>query len=76
MGPGRETNHKKLLISGNKLRVAGDEGEGWGGWVMDTGESMCYGECRELCKTDDSQTCIPEANNTLSVNNNNRSRLS
>ena len=24
---------------------------------MDIGEGMCYGECCELCKTDDSQTC-------------------
>lgn len=39
---GRETNHKRLLISGNKLRVAGEEegerdgvaGDGhWGGYV-------------------------------------------
>ena len=27
-GIGRETNHKRLLISGNKLRVAGGEGNG------------------------------------------------
>ena len=33
MGPGRETNHKRLLISGNKLRVAGcGRGDG-GDWV-------------------------------------------
>ena len=66
-GIGRETNHKRLLILGNKLRVAG----GWegkiGGWVMDTGDGMYYGECCEMCKTDDSQTCTPEANNTLYV---------
>ena len=42
--------------------------EGWGGWVMDIGEGMCYGECHELCKTDESQTCTPETNNTLYVN--------
>ena len=31
----RETNHKRLLIIGNKLRVAGGNGGGgWGGWVM------------------------------------------
>ena len=35
---------------------------------MDTGEGMCYAECCELCKTDDSQTCTPGANNTLYVN--------
>ena len=35
---------------------------------MDIGEGMCYGECRELCKTDDSQTCTPRPNNTLHAN--------
>ena len=35
---------------------------------MDIGEGMCYDECCELCKTDDSQTYTPEANNTLYVN--------
>ena len=37
---------------------------------MDIGEGMCYGECCELCKTDESQTCAPETNNTLYVNKN------
>ena len=31
--------------------------EGWGGWMMDIGEGMCYGEHCELCKTDESQNC-------------------
>ena len=32
----RETNHKRLLIIGNKLRVAGGEGaRGMGYWMMD-----------------------------------------
>ena len=35
---------------------------------MDTGEGMCHGECYEMCKIDDSQTCTPGANNTLHVN--------
>ena len=35
---------------------------------MDIGKGMCYGECCELCKTDDSQIRIPEANNTFYVN--------
>ena len=35
---------------------------------MDIGKGMCYGECCELCKTDDSQTCTPETNNTLYFN--------
>ena len=52
----------------DKLRVARRRGKGEGGWVMDIGEGMCYGECFEVCKPDDSQTCIPGANNTLYVN--------
>lgn len=42
---------------------------GWGGWVIDNGEGMCYRECCELCKTSESQTCTPETN-TLYVHNN------
>ena len=38
---------------------------------MDIGEGMCYGECCEMCKPDDSQTCTSGANNTLYVNKNN-----
>ena len=38
---------------------------------MDIGEVKWYGKCYEMCKPDDSQTCIPGANNTLHVNNNN-----
>lgn len=36
--------------------------------MIDIGEGMCYGEHCELCKTDGSQTCIPETNNSLNVN--------
>jgi len=36
---------------------------------MDIGEGKYYGECCELCKTDESQTGTPEINNTLYVNN-------
>ena len=35
---------------------------------MDIGEGMCYGECCEMCKPDDSQTCTPGANDTLYIN--------
>ena len=35
---------------------------------MDIGEGRCYGECCEVCKPGDSQTCTPGANNTLYVN--------
>ena len=35
----RETNHKRLLIIGNKLRVTGGEVDrGWGNWVMNIKE--------------------------------------
>ena len=34
--------------------------EHWGGYVL--------GECCEVCKPGDSQTCTPGANNTLYVN--------
>ena len=61
----RETNPKRLLISQNKLRVAGVRGYGEGGLVMDIGEGMCYGECCEVCKPDNSQTCTPGANNEM-----------
>ena len=54
-GIGRETNHKRLLISQNKLRFARGEGEGECGWVMDIGEGMCYDECCEMCKPGNSQ---------------------
>ena len=68
MKPERETNHKRLLITGNKLRVAGREGGGgMGNWVMDVGEGMCCNEYWVLCKTDESQTCTSETNNTLYV---------
>ena len=55
----KETNHKRLLTSQSKLMVAGGRGVGSGGWFMDIGEGMCYGECCEVCKPGDSQTCIP-----------------
>ena len=35
---------------------------------MDIREGVCYGECCEVCKSDNSQTCTPMANNTLYVN--------
>ena len=35
---------------------------------MNIGEGMCCGECCEVCKPGDSQTCTPGANNTLYVN--------
>ena len=38
------------------------------GGVMDIGEGMCYGECCEVCKPGDSQTCNPRANNRLYIN--------
>lgn len=39
-----------------------------GGWGDGHWGDMCYGECYEASKADDSQTCTPGANNTLHVN--------
>ena len=39
-GIGREANHKRLLISQNKLRVAGGGGVWRVGWVADIGDGM------------------------------------
>lgn len=50
-----------------KLRqTEGCQGEG--AWVRDIGEGMCYGGCCEVCRTDESWTCIPETNNILYAN--------
>ena len=42
---------------------------------MDIGDGMCYSECYEVCKSAESQTCIPGANNTLYVNLKNKKFL-
>ena len=45
-------------------------GEGvWekGSGIMDIGEGMCFGECCEVCKPGDSQTCSPGDKNILYV---------
>ena len=68
MKPERETNHTRLLILGNKLRVAGGEGRGMIGWLGDGHwEGMCCNEHWVLYKTDESQTCNPEINNILYI---------
>lgn len=65
----RETNHKRLLIRGNRLRATGGEVvRGWGNWVMHIKESMCCNEHWVLCKTDESLTSTSETNNTLYAN--------
>ena len=64
MKPERETNHKRLNLKKQTEGCwRGGRWEGWGSWVMDIGEGMCY----ELFKTDESQTCTLETNNTLYV---------
>ena len=64
----RETNHKKLLNTENKLRVAGGEVWGvWAKWVM----GIKGGTCDEhwvLYLSDESLNSIPEIVITLSVN--------
>ena len=47
----RETNHKRLLIIGNELRIAGGNvGGGWDNWVMDieAHDVMSTGCCTPL----------------------------
>ena len=61
---GRETNHNRLNLT-KQTDVCRD---GEGGWVMNIGEGMWYGEFCEMCNTDESQTCTLGANNTLYVN--------
>ena len=39
----RETNHKRLLNTENKLGVAGGEG-GWAKWMMGIKEGICWDE--------------------------------
>ena len=56
----KQINAQKSVAQ-NKLRVAGGRGLGEGVWIMDIGEGegMCFGECCEVCKPGDSQTCTP-----------------
>ena len=42
---------------------------------MDIEEGMCYGECCEVCKPGDSQTCTPGDKNTLYVYKNNKKNI-
>ena len=63
-GIGRERNHETLNLT---KQTGGFWGLGEGGWVMDIGEGMCYGECCEVCKPGDSQTCTARDKNTLYV---------
>ena len=62
----RETNHKRLLTLGNKLRVAGREvGSGWGNWVMGIKESTGWNEHWVLYATDESLNSTPKTNSIL-----------
>ena len=63
----RETNHKRLLIIRNKLRVAGEEWLGWGNWVMGIKEGVwCY-EHWVLYATDELLNSTSETNDVLYV---------
>ena len=65
----RATHHKRLLIIGNEVRVAGGEGsEGGVTGLMDIKEGTWYNEYWVLYKTDESMISISETNNTLYVN--------
>ena len=65
----RERNHKRLLNTENKLRVAGREvGGGWGKWVMGIKEGTCWDEHWVLYVSDEFSGSIPETNAILYVN--------
>ena len=56
----RDSKHKRLLIIGNKLRVAGGEwGGGWSNWVMDIKEGTGCNEPWVLHKTRESVNSLP-----------------
>ena len=60
----RETNDKRLLEIGNKLRVVGREGGGgWGNWGTDIKD-----EHWGLSVTEESLTSTSETNNIVYVN--------
>ena len=69
-GIGRETNHKRLNLT---KQTEGCWGEVcWermvGVWTLGrAGAMVSDGECCEMCKPGDSQTCTPRDKNTLYV---------
>ena len=65
----RETNHKRLLNTENRLRVAGKvSGGGMGRWMMGIKEDTCWDEHWVLYVSDESLNVIPEIIITLYVN--------
>ena len=65
----REANHKRLLYTENKLRVAGGEvGRGMSKWVIGIKECSCCDEHWVLHVNDESQNSTPETNITLYAN--------
>ena len=70
MGSGGRQTKETLNLTKQTEGCWREGGYGEGGWVMDTGVGMCYGECHGMCKPDDSQTCSLGANKTLYVNKN------
>jgi len=60
----RETNHKRLITLGNKLRVAGGEVVGgWDNWVMDMKEGTRCDEHWVFYATDESLNPTSETSN-------------
>ena len=65
----REANHKRVLNTGNKLRVAGGVlGGGWAKWGMGIKEGPCGDEPWVLYISDESVNSTPETIITLYVN--------
>ena len=61
---GREANHKRLLNTGNKLRVDRELAER-GKWVMGTEEGTCWDEHWVLYASDEPWESTPKTKSTL-----------
>ena len=64
----RETNHKRLLISQNKLRVARGGGYGGGGWIIELGRVCVMVSAVKCINLMIHRPVRPGENNTLYVN--------
>ena len=61
-------NHKRLLNTENRGRVAGGEVRGWAKWVMGINKGTCWDEHWMLYVSDESCNSVPETSTTLYAN--------